>query len=85
MKQIYDADPRPPAWIPLAEAVEDPDIQAILAAGAGADPMPNIPEMNSVWQAWGDAMTLISNGTGEVVPTLDNAQKQITDAIAAGQ
>ena len=85
MKQIYDADPRPPAWIPLAESVEDPDIQAILAAGAGADPMPNIPAMNSVWQAWGDAMTLISNGTGEVVPTLDNAQKQITDAIAAGQ
>ena len=41
--------------------------------------------MNSVWQGYGDAMTLISNGTGEVVPTLDNAQKQITDAIAAGQ
>ena len=25
--------------------------------------MPNIPEMNAIWQAWGDAMTLVSNQT----------------------
>jgi maltose-binding protein MalE len=70
------------AWMPVSEQIEDPDLQAFVAAGATADPMPNIPEMNSVWQAWGDAMTLISNGELEPQAALDQAQQQIETSIA---
>jgi maltose/maltodextrin transport system substrate-binding protein/arabinogalactan oligomer/maltooligosaccharide transport system substrate-binding protein len=81
MQAFYDRDPRPPAYLPLAETIEDVDIAAIVEAGAVADPMPNIPEMNSVWAAWGDAMTLISNQTQEPPEALTNAQAQVVDAI----
>ncbi len=82
MQAMFDADPRVSAWMPVAEKIADPELSAFVAAGATADPMPNIPEMNSVWSAWGDAMTLISNG--ELVPqeALDQAQQQIETAIA---
>jgi maltose/maltodextrin transport system substrate-binding protein/arabinogalactan oligomer/maltooligosaccharide transport system substrate-binding protein len=38
--------------------------------------------MNSVWQAWGDAMQLISNQTQSPQEALDNAQSQVEAAIA---
>lgn len=44
--------------------------------------MPNIPEMNSVWKAWGDAMELVSNQTQAPEEALTNAQAQIEAAIA---
>ena len=65
MKAIYDHDPRPSAFLPLAELMDDPDLVAFMEAGSVGDPMPNIPEMNAVWQAWGDAMKLVSNQTQE--------------------
>ena len=82
MGGFYENDPRPSAFIPTAQSIEDPDLQAFIQAGADADPLPNIPEMNSVWQAWGNAMTLISNGTQAPQEALDNAQAQIEAAIA---
>jgi maltose/maltodextrin transport system substrate-binding protein/arabinogalactan oligomer/maltooligosaccharide transport system substrate-binding protein len=82
MQAFFDQDPRVSAWTPVADKIEDPDLQAFAAAGATADPMPNIPEMNSVWQAWSDAMTLISNGDLEPQAALDQAQEQIQTAIA---
>ena len=57
-------------------------LQAFGAAGATADPMPNIPEMNAVWKAWGDAMTLISNGDLAPQEAMDQAQTQVEAAIA---
>jgi maltose/maltodextrin transport system substrate-binding protein/arabinogalactan oligomer/maltooligosaccharide transport system substrate-binding protein len=82
MQAFYDLDPRPSAWMALADTIDDPDIVAIMKAGENADPMPNIPEMNSVWGAWGDAMTLISTQKQEPQEALDNAQAQIEAAIA---
>jgi maltose-binding protein MalE len=37
--------------------------------------------MNAVWQAWGDAMTLISNGRQAPQEALDQAQQQILTAL----
>jgi maltose/maltodextrin transport system substrate-binding protein/arabinogalactan oligomer/maltooligosaccharide transport system substrate-binding protein len=82
MQAFYDADPRVSAWTPVAETIADPELQSFVAAGATADPMPNIPEMNAVWSAWGDAMTLISNGELAPQEALDQAQQQIETAIA---
>lgn len=82
LKAIYDNDPRPSAFLPLADLIDDEDVLAFMDAGAAGSPMPNIPEMNSVWQAWGDAMQLISDQTQEPQEALDNAQTQVEAAIA---
>lgn len=82
LKAIYDRDPRPSAFLPLAELMEDPDLIAFMEAGETAKPMPNIPEMNSVWQAWGDAMELVSNQAQTPEEALENAQAQVVAAIA---
>ena len=82
LKQIYDNDPRPSAFLPLGELLDDPDLVAFMEAGVAGDPMPNIPEMNAVWQAWGDAMELVSNQTQSPQEALDNAQSQVESAIA---
>lgn len=61
MLAIYEADPRPPAFIPALEVVSavDPDVAAWTASAADGIPMPAIPEMSAVWGAWADALTLI--------------------------
>ncbi len=82
MQEFYNLDPRPSAWLALAETIDDPDIVSIMDAGQGADPMPNIPEMNAVWGSWGDAMELISTQKQDPQEALDNAQAQIETAIA---
>ena len=82
MEAFYAADPRLPAWLPLADSLDDPDLAAFLEAGQNADPMPNIPEMNAVWGGWGDAITLIANGTAAPQEAADQAQDQVSSAIA---
>jgi maltose-binding protein MalE len=44
--------------------------------------MPNIPAMNSVWGGQGDAITLVE--TGKLTPQegADQAQSQVSTAIA---
>jgi maltose-binding protein MalE len=82
MQAFYELDPRPSAWKDLAKTMDDKDLVAIMQIGENADPMPNIPEMNAVWGAWGDAMELISTQKMDPKEALDNAQKQIEAAIA---
>ncbi len=85
MQAFYDRDPRVSAWTPVAEAIEDPDLQAFMEAGMVANPMPNIPEMNSVWGGQEDAITLIDNGTSSPQEAADQAQEQVSSAIAGGE
>lgn len=59
MQKIYDANPRPSAYLPLREATTDEDMIAYGKAGENAQPMPAIPAMSSVWSAWGDAEKLV--------------------------
>jgi arabinogalactan oligomer/maltooligosaccharide transport system substrate-binding protein len=81
MDELYQLDPRIPAWIPTLESVEDPDIIAFGVAGENAQPMPAIPAMGAVWGSWQDALQLILNGE-DVQSTLTNAADQIRSAIA---
>lgn len=82
MFQLYEAGNRPPAYIPALDMVEDEDVAAFGSAGENAMPMPALAEMGSVWQAWGDAFSLIIQG--ELTPTeaLTNAQTQIENLIS---
>lgn len=82
MQAIFDADPRPSAWLPVRDAIEDPDIAAFAAAGADGVPMPSIPEMSSVWTPVGNAQELIITGASDSVTAMTDAAQQVRDAIA---
>lgn len=58
MQAIYEADPRPSAFVSVNEAIEG-DVAGFADAGATGVPIPNIPAMASVWTAWGDATEFI--------------------------
>lgn len=82
MQALYEADPRPPAFLPLREKIEDPDMTAFGEAGENGLPMPAIPEMSAVWTAWGDAVTLIFQQQIPPDEAFTNAAQQIRAAIA---
>ena len=84
MQTIYDTDGRTPAYLPVLDALDDADIQAFGTAGANALPMPSIPEMSAVWDAWGNAVTLVAQGGDTPANAFTTAQEQIETAIAGG-
>lgn len=84
MQAFYDTDPRPPAFLPVLEQLDDPYVQAFGQAGVNADPMPSIPEMSSVWEAWGNAVVLIAQGSDTAENAFTTAQEQIITAIEGG-
>lgn len=82
MMALFAKDPRPPAYLATAKAVEsDPDVAAVLANAAVGTPMPAIPEMGSVWTAWSNAIELTFNQKLDPQAALDDAVKQILDTI----
>jgi len=85
MQALYDADPRPSAWVPVRDATEDPDLAAFAEAGAEGMPMPAIPEMSAVWTAWGDAEELIISGEVGGEEAFQNAADQIRTKIEEGE
>jgi len=82
MQAFFDQDPRVSVWILVSEKIEDPDLKAIAEAGNVAQPMPNISAMNSVWGGQGDAITLVSTGKLTPQEAADQAQAQVSTAIA---
>lgn len=78
---LYEAGDRPPALIAAAEvAAEDPITAGFIAAGEGADPMPSIPEMGSVWTPWGKTEAAIINGA-DPVSSWETMATEIQSAI----
>jgi arabinogalactan oligomer/maltooligosaccharide transport system substrate-binding protein len=82
MQAFFDRDPRISAWVPVADKIEDADLKAFSEAGKVAQPMPNIPAMNSVWGGQGDAITLVETGGLTPQEGADQAQSQVSTAIA---
>ncbi len=82
MQKLFEADPRPSAFLSVREAIDDPDTAAFGEAGQNADPMPAIPEMASVWEAWGNAITLIFQQQEDPEAAFKAAAEQIRAAIA---
>lgn len=86
MLALYEEGSRPPVYIPAANEVTDnPDMAGVLESAADGTPMPSIPEMASVWEAWSDALELVLTQKQDVKPALDNAVAQIEKAIKASQ
>jgi arabinogalactan oligomer / maltooligosaccharide transport system substrate-binding protein len=81
MQALYDADPRPSAWIPVFEATDDPDLAGFSVAGEGGMPMPAIPEMSAVWSAWDAGVTLVIQQQLDPEDAMEDAGQQIRDLI----
>jgi len=81
MQQLYETGNRPSAFIPVLEATDDPDLAAMGVAGANATLMPYIPEMGSVWGAWGSGVTLALTGEQPVADAMADTVTQIQDLI----
>ena len=84
MQALFESDQRPPAYLPVLDTLEDENVAAFGEAGLNADPMPAIPEMGSVWDAWGNAVVLVAQGADTAENAFTNAQQQIITAIAGG-
>lgn len=80
---LSKAQGRAPASIPAGKLVHDPVLAQFGKASAGGVPMPNIPEMNSVWQYLGQAWVNATKGSGATPAkqAFSNAQQQIKNAI----
>ena len=81
MQALIDADPRPPAFVPTFEAVEPGILQDFAVVSQDAQPMPAIPEMAAVWEAWNNGITLIVNQELTPEEALTDAAQQVRDII----
>lgn len=82
MMSIYSADPRPPALLETRDSIEDEIMLGFVAAGSEGLAMPAIPEMSSVWSAWGNAMQLVRTGELSGEEAFTNAGEQIRALIS---
>jgi len=82
MLALYEGEPRPPAWIPIVDQIEDPYLSAFGESAANGLAMPAIPEMSAVWTAWGNAQQLVIQQQVEPADAMSDAAEQIRAAIA---
>lgn len=82
MKALFDADKRPSAWKSVAALATDKDSKGFAEAGVNAIPMPSIPAMGYVWDAWVNAAALSFSEKLTPAAALANAKKQIDTQIA---
>jgi len=84
--KLAAADGRTPANLVAQKRVSEPVLKAFSAAGVGGVPMPNVPQMASVWGALGGAWVNSTKGKGAMPAQKSFAQAQSTvkKAIAAG-
>jgi arabinogalactan oligomer/maltooligosaccharide transport system substrate-binding protein len=78
---IFEAEARPSAWASIFESADDPDTAGFNAAGVNAVPMPSIPAMGFVWDAWANAGALVAQGELEPQEALDQAVVQIQTQV----
>ena len=83
---LEQANLRYPANKVAGKRVNDPILRQFGAAGAGGVPMPNIPQMGSVWAELGGAWVKSTKGAGATPArsAFATAAKNILDKIAGG-
>ena len=83
MRTLAEGTGRPSAYLPVLEQqMDDVSIAGFAEAGENASPMPAIPEMASVWDAWSNAQTLVVQGSEDATTAFQNAAEQIRTLIA---
>ena len=81
MQALYEAGDRPSAYLSVLDGISDADLASFGAAGAEGLPMPAIPEMASVWEAWTNAITLTITEQQAAAEAFATAAQQVRDAI----
>jgi arabinogalactan oligomer/maltooligosaccharide transport system substrate-binding protein len=83
---LEQANLRYPANKVAGKQVNDPILRQFGAAGLGGVPMPNIPQMGSVWAELGGAWVKATKGSGATSARVafTTAAKNIRDKIAGG-
>jgi arabinogalactan oligomer/maltooligosaccharide transport system substrate-binding protein len=83
---LAKANNRYPANTAAGKKVTDPALKQIGLASKGGVPMPNIPQMNSVWGDLGDAWVKSTKGAGATPAkqAFQTAAKNIKAKIAGG-
>ena len=81
MQLLYETGLRPSAFKSVLAVTDDPDLKAMGEAGANAMPMPNIPEMGSVWSAADNGIILAVSGEQTPEEAMTDAAGQIRDLI----
>jgi maltose-binding protein MalE len=87
MVQIFENGNRPPAFLPALNqvAADDPVTQAFADAARAGIPMPNIPQMGSVWSQAANSLQLIAQQEQEPTAAMQDAVEGIEQALAGGQ
>ena len=80
---LATANDRTPANLRALAQIKDKDLKAFAAASKGGVPMPNIPQMSSVWQDLGAAWVRSTKGAGSTPArkSFIAAQKSIAQKI----
>lgn len=82
---LYDETLKVPAHLGVLANIDDPYLAAYGEAGLTAQAMPAIPEMNSVWSAFNNAVLLVSQQGDTPDNAFITAAEQIRTAIEEGQ
>ncbi len=83
MQALYDADPRGTAWTAVLDGLSaDPQAQAFASSASNGIPMPNIPQMGSVWGPLGDNVQLVRNGELSGSDAMTAAAEAVRAAVA---
>jgi maltose-binding protein MalE len=85
MEALYAADYRLPTFTAVFEAAaaDDPVAQTFNESAADGIPLPNIPEMGSVWTPLGDQLLLLRNGEVNAEEAMGAAAEQVRSAVGA--
>jgi arabinogalactan oligomer/maltooligosaccharide transport system substrate-binding protein len=83
MQALYDADPRGTAWVSVEEGLtSDPQVQVFAESAGNGVPMPNIPQMASVWGPLGDNLLLVRNGEESAEAAMTTAADAVRSAVS---
>jgi maltose/maltodextrin transport system substrate-binding protein len=79
IRSIYEADPRGPSRKDVIAEIgnTNADLKAFMLSAQNGLPMPNVPQMGSVWGAAGSALKLIVNQQSSPEEAMTKAVKQI--------
>lgn len=82
MQALFDADPRPSTWVATAEQIDDESVRGFMASALNGDPLPAIPEMSAVWEAWTKGLDLIWTQAQDPEQAMRDAAETIRTTIA---
>jgi maltose/maltodextrin transport system substrate-binding protein/arabinogalactan oligomer/maltooligosaccharide transport system substrate-binding protein len=82
MQALFDADPRPSTWLATAAAIDDESVAGFMASASNGDPLPAIPEMSAVWEAWTKGLDLIWTQAQDPEDAMRDAAETVRTTIA---